>query len=90
MLDFGIETAYGQGIYVFYDGGGKGIERLCLGGPGRSELSDLCGLYDEIKGKADLRSFVYDRDPKRIALNYPDPPIQGGSSQWGRSFLFGL
>jgi hypothetical protein len=28
LLDFGIETAYGQGIYVFYDGGGDRIERL--------------------------------------------------------------
>jgi len=77
MLDFGIETAYGQGIYVFYDGGGDCIERLCLGGPGSSELSDLCGLYEELKGKGDLRSIVYARDPKRIALNYLDPYMIG-------------
>jgi Xaa-Pro aminopeptidase len=77
MLDFGIETAYGQGIYIFYDGGGDHIERLCLGGPGSSKLSDICGVYDEIKGKADLRSIVFDRDPKRIALNYLDPYMIG-------------
>lgn len=77
MLDFGIETAYGQGIYVFYDGGKNRIERLCLGGPGSSELADICGLYDEIKGKGDLRSIVYERDPKRIALNYLDPYMRG-------------
>ena len=77
MLDFGIETAYGHGIYIFYDGGGDRIERLCLGGPGSSDLTDMCGAYDEIKGKRDLRSIVYDRDPKRIALNYLDPLIRG-------------
>jgi Xaa-Pro aminopeptidase len=77
LLDFGIETSYGHGIYIFYDGGGDRIERFCLGGPGSSDLSDICGAYDEIKGRADLRSIVYDRDPKRIALNYLDPPIRG-------------
>jgi Xaa-Pro aminopeptidase len=77
MLDFGIETAYGQGIYVFYDGGGDRIERLCLGGPGSSDLADMCGAYDKIKGRGDLRSIVYERDPKRIGLNYLDPLIKG-------------
>jgi Xaa-Pro aminopeptidase len=77
MLDLGIETAYGQGIYVFYDGGGDRIERLCLGGPGSSDLSDMCGAYDEIKGKRDLRSIVHERDPKRIGLDYLDPVIRG-------------
>jgi Xaa-Pro aminopeptidase len=77
MLDFGIGTAYGQGIYIFYDGGGDRIERFCLGGPGSSDLSEMCGAYDKIQGKGDLRSIVYDRDPKRIALNYLDPPIRG-------------
>jgi Xaa-Pro aminopeptidase len=37
----------------------------------------MCGAYDEIKGKRDLRSIVYDRDPKRIALNTLDPLIHG-------------
>jgi Xaa-Pro aminopeptidase len=77
MLDLGIETAYGHGIYIFFDGGGDRVERLCLGGPGSSDLSDICGAYDVIHGKADLRSVVYERDPKRIGLNYIDPPIHG-------------
>jgi Xaa-Pro aminopeptidase len=77
MLDLAIETAYGHGIYIFYDGGGDRIERFCLGGPGSSVLSDICGLYDEVKGKKDLRSIVHERDPKRIALNYLDPRIRG-------------
>ncbi len=77
ILDFGIETAYGHGIYVFYDGGGDRIERYSLGGPGSSEMADICGAYDEIEGGSDLRSIVEDRDPKRIALNFLDPPIRG-------------
>ncbi len=77
MLDFGIETAYGHGAYVFYDGGGDRIERYSLGGPGSSEMAGKCGAYDEITGGDDLRSIVYDRDPQTIALNYLDPPIRG-------------
>jgi len=77
MLDLGIETAYGQGIYVFYDGGGDRIERLSLGGPGSSKLSDVCGVYDEIGRRPDLRKIVSERDPKRIALNYLDPYMEG-------------
>ena len=77
MLDLGIETAYGQGIYVFYDGGDDRIERLSLGGPGSSKLSDICGVYDDIKRRADLRSIVSERDPKQIALNYLDPYMEG-------------
>lgn len=77
MLDFGIETASGQGIYIFFDRGGDRIERLCLGGPGSSKLSDICGVYDEIMGKASLRSIVSERDPEQIALNYLDPYMIG-------------
>ena len=77
ILDFGIETAYGHGTYVFYDGGGDRIERYSLGGPGSSELADMCGTYDEVDEGTDLRSIVEDRDPKRIALNFLDPPIRG-------------
>ncbi len=77
ILDFGIETAYGHGIYVFYDGGDERIERYSLGGPGSSEMADICGAYDTIEEGSDLRSIVEERDPKRIALNYLDPPIIG-------------
>ena len=40
-------------------------------------MTDMCGVYDKIEGKPDLRSIVYDRDPKRIALNTLDPLIKG-------------
>jgi Xaa-Pro aminopeptidase len=77
ILDFGIETAYGHGIYVFYDGGGERIERYSLGGPGSSVMADICGAYDTIEDGSNLRSIVEERDPKRIALNYLDPLIIG-------------
>ncbi len=87
MLDFGIESAYGQGFYLFYDGGDDRIERYSLGGPGSSDLAEMCGVYDDFPGKVDhlsrggdlLRSIVYDRDPKRIALNYLDPTMRRGA-----------
>ncbi|MCK5558627.1 MAG: peptidase M24, partial [Candidatus Hydrogenedentes bacterium] len=75
MLDFGIETAYGQGIYVFFDGGGDRIERILVGGG--SDLSDACGAYDQIEGPRDLRSIVHARDPQRIALNFAENPHEG-------------
>jgi Xaa-Pro aminopeptidase len=76
MRDFGIETAYGQGIYVFYDGGGDRIERYSLGG--RSDLAEMCGAYDELEGRRDLRSIVEERDPQRIGLNYLAIPNNRG------------
>ena len=76
MLDFGIETAYGQGIYVFYDGGGDRIERYSLGRS--SDLAKMCGAYDELEGRRDLRSMVEERDPQRIGLNYLAIPNNRG------------
>ena len=76
MLDFGIETAYGQGIYVFFDGGGDRIERYSLGGG--SDLAKMCGAYDELEGKRDIRSIVEERDPQRIGLNYLAIPNNRG------------
>ena len=46
MLDLGIETAYGQGIYVFHDSGEDRVERFALSGPGSSDLATLCNVYD--------------------------------------------
>ena len=68
--DFGYDTAYGHGTYVFFDGGGDRIERYSL--RGGSDLADWCGAYDELEGRQNLRSLVEDRDPKTIALNYLD------------------
>lgn len=75
MLDFGIETAYGQGIYIFFDGGGDRIERISLGG--ESDLAEVCGAYDMFGGRRELRSIVEERDPQRIALNFAETPHEG-------------
>jgi Xaa-Pro aminopeptidase len=75
MLDFGIETAYGQGIYIFYDGDGDRIERISLGG--ESDLAEVCGAYDMFGGRDQLRSIVEERDPQRIALNFAETPHEG-------------
>lgn len=74
MLDFGIETAYGQGIYIFFDGGGR-IERIVLGG--RSDLAEACGAYDKYARLEDLRTIIEERDPKRIGLNIAEDPDEG-------------
>ena len=75
MLDFGIETAYGQGIYIFFDGGGDRIERILLGE--ESDLAAACGAYDKYAGSEDLQSIVEERDPQRIGLNFAEDPHEG-------------
>ena len=59
--------ANGIGYYVFADRGGARIERTTF----RIEGPDLddCKSYDTIGSTEDLRKFVADRDPKRIAIN---------------------
>ncbi len=73
--DFGIETAYGGGIYIFSDRGGDRIERLVLGGG--SDLAEACGAYEEYRRRGDLRSIVEERDPKQIGLNFAANPDEG-------------
>ena len=63
-LDF--ELGDSDGVYIFTDRDGDRIERAILGGPGDSEIYDIFG------SESDLGSFVAERDPKRIALNYAD------------------
>jgi Xaa-Pro aminopeptidase len=53
--------------FIFTDRGASGIERAAIG------LSDrrieACGAYDVLEDGVDLKTFVSERDPKRIALN---------------------
>jgi methionine aminopeptidase len=65
--DLGFATSNGNGIFVFTDRGRKRIERAVLGG--EPELLVESGLYDIFKRVRDLRSFVAERDPKRIGIN---------------------
>ncbi|MCY3774660.1 MAG: M24 family metallopeptidase [Candidatus Aminicenantes bacterium] len=86
MLDLGIETAYGQGIYIFHDSGEGRVERYALSGPGSSDLATLCDVYDPLpplmegpEGEelSQLQSIVFGRDPERIALNIVPEGIRG-------------
>lgn len=65
--DLGYATSNGNGIFIFTDRGGERIERAVLGG--EPELLMESGLYDIFKSVRDLRSFVAERDPKRIGIN---------------------
>ncbi|MDD9999332.1 MAG: M24 family metallopeptidase [Rhodospirillaceae bacterium] len=86
MLDLGIETAYGQGIYIFHDSGEGRVERFALSGPGSSDLATLCDVYDPLPPLMEgpeggelsqLQSIVFGRDPERIALNIVPEGIRG-------------
>lgn len=66
-VDFGEGYAGKDGFYVFTDRGDDRIERAALGITGyRIERS---GAYDLFLPADDLRSFVEERDPQRIAIN---------------------
>jgi len=55
------------GIFIFTDRGGDRIERAVLGG---SEYAlRRSGVYDIFGSEKDLREFVTERDPQRIAVN---------------------
>lgn len=55
------------GYYVFTDRGGDRIERAAIGVSGY--LLEECGAYDIVRGLANLRAFVQERKPRRIAVN---------------------
>ncbi len=55
------------GFYVFTDRGGERIERAVLGISGYH--LEQSGAYDMFLGKDELKSFVEERDPKRIGVN---------------------
>ncbi len=55
------------GFYVFTDRGGDRIERAALGIDGY--LLEACGAYDRVEGDYDLKTFVEERQPRRIGLN---------------------
>ena len=65
--DFGFATSNGNGIFIFTDRGGKRIERAILGG--EPEMLVESKTYDIFERISRLRSFVTERDPKRIGIN---------------------
>ena len=67
-MDFGDPISNGNGLFIFTDRGGDRIERAILFSlhrqmEGREE-------YDIFGNASDLRAFVKERDPKRIAVNF--------------------
>ncbi len=52
--------------FIFTDRGGDRIERAILGGEGETKGYDIFGR------KEDLKKFVEERDPKRIAVNFSE------------------
>ena len=66
--DLGIATSNGNGLFVFTDRGDR-IEKAQMGG--HDDLARRCGAYDIIGGRrGELRSFVAERDPERIGVNF--------------------
>ena len=63
---FDFEFGEKPGVYIFTDRGGDRIERAVLGGQVDREL------YDILTPESDLKKFVAERNPKRIALNYTE------------------
>lgn len=55
------------GYYIFTDNGGDRIERAALGVSGY--LLEEGGSYDYFGSELELKSYVEERDPKRIGLN---------------------
>ncbi len=55
------------GYYIFSDRGGNRIERAVFGISGG--MLTGCPVYDIAGGDVDLRAFVAERDPARIAVN---------------------
>ncbi|MEN9508170.1 MAG: hypothetical protein RLZZ621_733, partial [Gemmatimonadota bacterium] len=55
------------GYYIFTDRGGDRIERAAIGVNGY--LLEQCKVYDIVRGFASLKSFIAERNPKKIALN---------------------
>jgi len=68
--DFGRGYTGDWGYYIFTDRGGDRIERAAFGIG--TYLLEENGAYDIVAGDVDLRAFVEERDPQRIALNYAE------------------
>jgi Xaa-Pro aminopeptidase len=58
------------GYYIFTDRGGDRIERAAIGVSGY--LLEQCKVYDIVRGFAPLKTFIAERNPKKIALNMSD------------------
>lgn len=65
-----VQLVHQTGYFIFTDRGGDRIERAVLGG--YEAMLRHSGVYDIFGPAEDLRQFVAERDPKRIAVNMSD------------------
>ncbi|HWP39096.1 MAG TPA: M24 family metallopeptidase [Gemmatimonadales bacterium] len=65
--DLGGGYVGGWAYWIFTDRGTSRIERAVLGAGGYS--LERCGVYDRFGPASELRSFVAERNPRRIAVN---------------------
>jgi Xaa-Pro aminopeptidase len=65
--DFGRGYVGSVGYYIFTDRGGDRIERVAIGASGG--MLEGCKVYDRVLGLANLKAFIAERNPKRIAIN---------------------
>ncbi|MBY0491067.1 MAG: M24 family metallopeptidase [Gemmatimonadaceae bacterium] len=65
--DFGRGYVGSVGYYIFTDRGGDRIERIAIGASGA--LLEACKVYDRVLALANLKQFIAERNPKRIAIN---------------------
>jgi len=86
--DFGDATSNGNGIFIFTDRGDARIERAVLGRES-DEIKD-CGVYDINGNPEDIRSFVEERSPQRIGVNFTTDaelhPMEGRHLSNGLSY----
>lgn len=67
FVDLGQGYVSSIGYYIFADRGEQRIERAALGISGYH--LEQSGAYDMVEGSFDLRAFVEERNPARIAVN---------------------
>jgi len=77
-----IDLGGSSGYFIFTDRGGDRIERAVLGG--RGYTLHECGAYDFFGSTKDLRKYITERDPQRIAINMSEKiAIADGLSHTG-------
>ena len=65
--DLGGGYVGGWAYWIFTDRGQDRVERVVLGASGYS--LQRCGVYDRFGAESELKDFVAERDPRRIAVN---------------------
>lgn len=84
--DLGGGYVGGWAYWIFSDRGNDRIERAVLGASGYS--LQRCGVYDHFGAGSELKAFVGERNPSRIAINSsPDIGLADGLSRTSHEHL---